>query len=137
MRTHEARSDGFELVRVLLLLQGAILVANTLEAAVFAMAFSAAVTPTVLMTGAAAIAILVSRIRLDPAEGRARRTIAIVEGALLAGLALDAALALFITHRPLPIVTILTRFALPVAVLVLMRRHAGIGRVAPAIGEAA
>ena len=116
------RAELLEVVRVLLLVQAAILLANTVEAFVFGLAFSGGVTPTVLMTAASALAVLVSRARLSTETGRGRRALAIVEGVIIASLAIDTALALFLTHQPVPLVSALTRFALPVAVLALLAR---------------
>ena len=116
------RAELVEVVRVLLLVQAAILLANTVEAFVFGLAFSGGVTPTVLMTAASALAVLVSRARLSTETGRGRRALAIVEGVIIASLAIDTALALFLTHQPVPLVSALTRFALPVAVLALLAR---------------
>ena len=120
MRAQASRSDLLDVVRVLLLLQGAILIANTLEAGLFAIAFSGGLTPTVLMTAAAAIAVLFARARLD--GGGARRTLYIVEGIVLVLLGIDTALSLAITHQAVPAVAVLTRFVLPVSVIALHGR---------------
>ena len=114
-------TDLLEVVRVLLLLQGGILVANTLEAGLFAVAFSGGLTPTALATGAAALAIFVGRARLD-AHGRGRRPIYIVEAALMLTLAIDMALAMLLTHGSVPIVAIVTRFLMPFGVITLLGR---------------
>jgi hypothetical protein len=45
-----------------------------------------------------------------------------VEGAVLFAAAADLVLALLLAHRPLELVPMLTRVALPIAVIVLMRR---------------
>jgi hypothetical protein len=111
-----------DVVRVLLLLQGAILVANTIEAGLFAVAFSAGVVPSVLATAVAAIAIFIGRARLGRGGRRSRRAIYIVEGVIIAMLALDLALALVLTHQTVPAMAVLTRFALPVAVIALLGR---------------
>ena len=121
MRAQASRSALLDVVRVLLLLQGAILIANTLEAGLFAIAFSGGLTPTVLMTAAAAIAVLLSRARLDRG-GRARRTVYVVEGIVLAMLGIDTALSLIVTHAAVPPVAILTRFVLPLSILALLGR---------------
>lgn len=126
MRAQASRSDLLDVVRVLLLLQGAILIANTLEAALFAVAFSGGLTPTVVFTFAAAVAVLVARARMD-ASARARRALYIVEAIVLVMLAIDTALSLIITHQSVPPVTVLTRFVLPAAVIALVGR---IGRSA-------
>jgi len=121
MRAQAWRSDLLEVVRVLLLLQGAILIATTLEAGLFAIAFSGGLTPTVLMTAAAAIAVFVARARLC-SERPARRTLYVVEAIVLVLLAVDTALSLIITHQAVPPVAVLTRFVLPVSVIALVGR---------------
>jgi hypothetical protein len=120
MRTPAARADLLDVVRVLLLLQGAILVANTIEAGLFAVAFSAGVVPSVLATGIAAVAIFIGRARLGHGGRRSRRAIYIVEGVIIAMLALDLTLALVLTHQTVPAMAVLTRFVLPVAVIALL-----------------
>ena len=123
MRAQASRSDLLDVVRVLLLLQGAILIANTLEAGLFAIAFSGGLTPTVAFTASAAVAVLVARTRLDGSP-RARKTLYIVEGIVLVMLAVDTALSLVITHQTVPMVAVLTRFVLPAAVIALVGRIA-------------
>ena len=132
MRAQASRSDLQDVIRVLLLLQGAILIANTLEAGLFAIAFSGGLTPTVLMTAAAATLVLIARARLD-GGGRARRTIYIVEGIVLVLLGIDTALSLAITHQAVPAVAVLTRFVLPVSVVALCGRLTRVPRVAGTI----
>jgi hypothetical protein len=120
MRAPASAAELLEVVRALLLLQGAILIANTLEATLFAVAFSGEVTPTVVATATAAITVFVARARLD-AAGRGRRAILIIEWLLIATLAIDTALALFLTHQGVAMVAMLTRFVVPVSVIVLLR----------------
>lgn len=105
-----------DLARVLLLLQGAILITNTVEAALFATAFSGGLTPIVLFTAVAAIAILVARGRLDRSR-RARRVVMAIEVVTIASLAIDALLAITLAHASVPMVAVLTRFALPLGVI--------------------
>jgi hypothetical protein len=125
MRTTRQPADDFlDLARVLLLLQGSILVATTIEAVIWGMAFAGAAATPVLLSGGAAVAILVARARL-PADRRwARRLVYGVEGFTLAFLALDLALAIALTGTPPPAVALLTRFVLPVAVIFLLRQSA-------------
>jgi hypothetical protein len=114
-------ADLVDVARVLLLLQGAILVANTIEAGLFAMAFSAGVVPSVLATAVAATLVFIGRARLDTGR-RSRRAIYVVEGVIIAMLALDLTLSLVLTHQTMPPMALLTRFALPVAVIALLGR---------------
>ena len=126
-----------DLVRVLLLLQGAILVANTIEAALFAVAFSAGVVPSVLATAVAAVAIFIGRARLGLGGRRSRRAIYIVEGVIVAMFALDLTLALVLTHQTVPAMAVLTRFALPVAIITLLGQIARADQRDAALAEAA
>ncbi len=109
-----------DVVRVLLLLQGAVLLATTLEALLFGIAFTGMPGAPFLLSGASALAVLVGRARLRP--DRNARVVYAVEGVVLVTFAIDTALALFIAHAAPPVVAILTRFALPVAVIALLRR---------------
>ncbi len=113
-------ADLVDVTRVLLLLQGAILVANTIEAGLFAVAFSAGVVPSVLATAVAAMAVFIGRARLAHGGRRSLRVTYIVEGVIIAMLALDVTLALVLTHQTVPAMAVLTRFALPVAVIALL-----------------
>ena len=127
VRQQARGADLVDIVRALLLLQGAILVANTLEAVVFAFAFSGGVTPTVLVTAAAAVTVLVVRARLN-ARAAAPRALYVVEGLLIASFVIDTVLALVLTQAAVPPVAVLTRFLLPVSVVVLLRRIARASR---------
>jgi hypothetical protein len=126
-----------DVVRVLLLLQGAILVANTIEAGLFAVAFSAGVVPSVLATAFAAVAIFIGRARLGHGGRRSRRAIYVVEGVIIAMLALDVILALVLTHQTVPAMAVLTRFVLPVAVIALLGQAARADERHVAMSEAA
>jgi hypothetical protein len=135
MRTGAAAE--LDVVRVLLLLQGAILVANTIEAGLFAVAFSAGVAPSVLATAVAAVAIFIGRARLGGGGRRSLRAVYIVEGVIIVMLALDLVLALVLTHQTVPPMAVLTRFALPVAVIAILGRIERAGQRSAALPEAA
>lgn len=113
--------DLLEVARVLLLLQGSILVATTIEALVWRATFGAA-GGAVLLSGTAAAAILVARINLQAERRWPRWLIYFIEGATLALFAVDMALALALTHALPPIVALLTQFVLPISVITLLRR---------------
>jgi hypothetical protein len=116
----EATRPQLDVVRVLLLLQGAVLLATALEALLFGIAFMGAPGLPFLLSGGAAAAVLLGRARLGP--DRDARLLLAVEGLILVTFGIDTALAFFITHGAPPAVAILTRFALPIAVLALLRR---------------
>jgi len=111
-----------EVVRVLLLLQGALLVASTIEALLWGLVFPGANGSSVVLSGAAAVAILVARARLRADRLGARRIVYIVEGVTLATLAIDSALAFALVAAYPPAVALLTRFVLPLCVFALLRR---------------
>jgi hypothetical protein len=120
--TRRPADDVLEVARVLLLVQGAILVATTIEAAVWGIAFAGASGAPVLLSGGAAVMILIARARLRVGRGWSRRFVYAVEGFTIAFLALDLALAIALTGTPPPAVALLTRFALPVSVIYLLRQ---------------
>lgn len=124
MDTTRRPDDFLDVAKVLLLLQGWVLVATTIEAMVWGMAFAGAAGVPLLLSGGAAVVILVARARLRPDRRRTRRLVYGVEAFTLAFFALDLALALALTGTPPPAVAILTRFALPLSVIYLLRQSA-------------
>jgi hypothetical protein len=131
-------ADGFlDLARVLLLLQGSILVATTLEAVVWGMAFAGAASVPLLLSGGAAMVTLVARARLSADRRWTRRLVYCIEGSTLAFLALDLALAIGLTGTPPPAVALLTRFVLPVSVIFLLRQSARVTAAAISHGTPA
>jgi len=113
-----------EVIRVLLLVQGAILVATTIEALFWSLVFPGASGASVVLSGAAALAVLVARVRVRAGRRGTRRAIYIVEGVVLATFVIDTALSLVLTQAFPPAVAVLTRFVLPLSVIALMRRIA-------------
>jgi hypothetical protein len=122
--TRRTADDFLDLARVLLLLQGSILIATTIEAVVWGMAFAGAAGVPLLLSGGAAAVILAARARLRADRRWSRRVVYGVEGFTLAFLALDLALAIAVTGTPPPAVALLTRFALPLSVIYLVRQTA-------------
>lgn len=116
--------DLLDLARVLLLVQGWVLVATTIESLVWGIAFAGAAGVPVLLSGAAAALVLVGRARLHAGRPWSRRLVYAAQGSLLAFLAIDLALAVALTGTPPPAVALLTRFVLPVSVIFLLRRSA-------------
>jgi len=136
-RAMRGRADELlEVLRVVLLLQGAILVANTIEAALFAVAFNGGQTLSVLLTAVAAITVLVARSRLG-ASRAGRRPLFVLESFLLVSLGIDTALALFFTHQAVPVVSVLTRFVIPVSVIALLGRISAVSRASAPLEIAA
>lgn len=119
------RPDEFlDVAKVLLLVQGWILVATTIESMVWGMAFAGASGLPLLLSGGAALAILIARARLRADRLRIQRLVYGVETLTLAFFALDLALAIALTGTPPPAVAILTRFVLPLSVIFLLRQSA-------------
>jgi len=116
--------DFLDLARVLLLLQGSILVATTIESLIWGVAFAGAAAAPLLLSGGAAVVILIARARLRADRRWTRRLVYGVQGFTLAFLALDLALAIALTGTPPPAVALLTRFVLPVCVIYLVRQSA-------------
>jgi hypothetical protein len=114
--------DLLQVARALLLLQGAILVATTIEALIWGAIFGA--SASVALSGLSALAILVARARLRPDRRRSRRIVHLVEGVTIVFFVIDSALAIALTHALPPVVTILTQLVLPVSVITLLRRSA-------------
>ena len=118
------RTDTVDVVRVLVLLQGAALVLSTVEVALWGLltAAIALLAPTIALTAAAAAFQLRLAASLGRRRRRARRLVLAVEAVLLVLALVDLGLSLAITHRPLALVPLLMRVALPIAVIVLLRR---------------
>ena len=125
MSTRRRPADELlDVARVLLLLQGAMLVATTIESLFWSLVFPGATGTPVLMSGAAAVVVLVGAARVRPGRSWTRRIVFGVEMVILVNLAIDLALAVIVTGAVPPIVAILTRFVLPVAVIGLLRSSA-------------
>ena len=76
----------------------------------------------VLMSGVAAVAILVARTRLRADRRWPRRLVYVVEGVTLATIAIDTALAIALTSELPPLVALLTQLVLPISVITVLRR---------------
>ena len=123
MDVQRSSADGLlDVVRVRLLVQGAILVVTTIEALIFGAAFAGAAGPSLYLSAASAATLLFARVRLRADRRWIRRLVYVVEGVILITLALDAALAILITGAVPPLVALLTGFVLPLAVIGLLRR---------------
>lgn len=120
--TKRPADELLEVLRVLLLVQGAVLVATTIEAMIWSLAFPGAAVTSVLLSGAAALSVLLARTRLRPGRSRSRRVLYIVEVITLVSFAIDLALGVIVTGAVPPLVAILTRFVLPLSVIALLRR---------------
>ena len=122
--TRHAADDFLDLARVLLLLQGSILLVTTIESLIWGMAFAGAAFAPLLLSGGAAVVLLVARARLRADRRWTRRLVYAIEGSILGFLALDHVLAIALTGTPPPALALLTRFVLPVSVIYLVRQSA-------------
>jgi hypothetical protein len=134
--TRRSTDDLLDVARALLLLQGAILVATTIEALVWAGLFSGASGSPALMSGASAIVVLVGRSRLRADRRWARRLVYLVEGLILLTAAVDVAIGLALAHALPPMVALLTQVVLPISVIALLRRSARLPRATTNRGTA-
>ncbi|HEX6061192.1 MAG TPA: hypothetical protein VF001_03915 [Candidatus Limnocylindria bacterium] len=110
-----------DVARALLLLQGAILLATTIESVIWGFIFPGAGGQLVLSGGSAAV-LLVARVRLHPDRTRSRRLVYLIEGLILGFAAVDIVLALALIRALPPLVALSTQFALPLSVITLLRR---------------
>ena len=114
--------DLLDVVRVLLLAQGAILVATTIEATVWGVAFSGAPGVPMLMSGAAAAIVLIARLRISADRPTSRRLVYAVECVVLVTFVFETALAIALAGALPPVAAVLTQLALPLSVVALLRR---------------
>jgi len=136
METARRPSDDLlEVARALLLLQGAILVATTIESLFWGLAF-ALTGGALVMSAASAVVILVARIRLRPDRTWSRRLVYAVEGLILLTAVIDTAISLALAHALLPMVALLTQIVLPISVIALLRRSRGSSLAATSSGRA-
>jgi hypothetical protein len=114
--------DLLDIARALLLLQGAILVATTIEALVWGAFFPGG--GAALLSGVSAVVILVARVRLRADRRWSRRLVYVVEGSTVAFFAVDIVLAAVLAQALPPVVALLTQLVLPISVAALLRRSA-------------
>ena len=128
METHTRREPKplnlVEVVRVLVLVQGAILVASTLESALFMGFVGPIALPGVIVTGLFAGVTLATAAGLGRRARWARRLTIVAEVGVFLGGLVDLTMALLMTHALLGLVPLLTRLVAPAAVIVLLRRRA-------------
>ena len=126
--------DLLDVVRALLLMQGAILIATTIEAVIWGVVFSGAPGVPALCSGAAAALVLAARLRLRPDRRLIRRLVYVVEVLILVTFAIDSALAIALAHALPPLAAMFTDGLLPLAVLLLLGRSAGVKTPSPVGG---
>ena len=124
-RTKPMKGDptAIDIIRILLLLQGAIAVVSTLEVSVMTAVSGPLLFPLVAVNAfAAALSLwLAAAIRRHSRLGR--RLVMIIEVLVILIATIDLLLSIFIAQAPLELVPVLTRFFLPVAVIRLLRRR--------------
>lgn len=133
--TRRPTDDLLDVARALLLFQGAILVATTIESLIWGIVF-ASTGGALFMSASSALVILFARIRLRADRTWARRLVYAVEGLILLTAAIDTAISLGLAHALLPMVTLLTQIALPITVIALLRRSSRSSRETTSRGSA-
>jgi len=130
--TRRPTDELLDVARVLLLVQGAILVATTIEALIWSLVFPGAAGTPFLTSGVAAVLVLVASARVRAGRSWTRRIVYVVEMVILVNLLIDLALAVVITGHVPPVVVLLTRFVLPLSVIGLLRQstRAAVARAA-------
>ena len=126
MKDRGPADDLLDVVRVLLLLQGAILLATTIEAVIWGVIFTGVAGAPALMSAAAAAGVLIARVRVRPDRRRIRRLVYLVEGVILATFTIDAGLAIAVAHALPPVAAIFTDGVLPFSLVWLLRRSTGL-----------
>lgn len=120
---HEGMTNGLlDAVRVLVLIQGGILLTSTIESALASAVFG--LSPTVWLSALSAILALTAAAGLVRKARWARKVTLLGEGYLLVTLLIDTAISLLMTQTPLGLVPLLTRGVVPVVVWKLLRRPA-------------
>jgi hypothetical protein len=118
----DARTDAWAVAHILVLVQGAILVAGTLEAIVFLAFVGPASVVSLGLTAAAAILTLATAGALARGSPRARRWTLVAETGVVVIGVIDLVLALLMTGEPLGPVALLGGIVVPVSVIAILRR---------------
>jgi len=110
-----------EVVRILLLVQGAIAAVTTVEALVASAISGFATLFLVALNGIGAAATLLVSGRVARRRRKARRLAVAFQAGWLILAVVDLALTLFLTGQPFELVPILTRIALPLTIYRMLR----------------
>lgn len=113
-----------ELVRVLLVLQGALALLSTLSTALTGMVTGTLplLLVAVAINGFVAGLVLLLAGRIGRGSQRARRVVVVGEAFVLLSALIDLLLAIATAGKSLDLVSMVTRLAVPLAVIVLLRR---------------
>lgn len=122
-RPRKVRGDGssIEIIRMLVLIQGAIALTSTLEVAAASALSGFATLPLVAVNLAAAMLALWLAAALARHSRFARRTTILVQLSILLIAGIDLLLSLFLADQPLELVPTLTRIVLPITVIRMLR----------------
>ena len=123
-RTTGQTGDLVEVARVFVLMQGAVLVATTIEAAIFGVAFGPAAGSAFVLTACAAVLTLATARGLGRRRRWARKVTIVAEVAILAGALLELGLSLLVLGAAIGLVPILTRVVVPIVVIAALRSRA-------------
>ena len=121
--TRSLRPDLMEVAHILVLVQGAILVASTVEAVFFLAFAGAAAGVSLALTAGAAVLTLATAAGLARGSRRARRWTLLAESGVLAFGLLDLVLALLMTGEAPPPVPLLAGLVVPAGVIAILRRR--------------
>ena len=118
--------------RLLVLFQGALLLASTIEATVVMSAMGPGTLPNVVLSGAAGLATLLAAAGLSRGSRWARRWTIVAELGVLALVVVDVVVGLVLGGPDLTPMTLVMRVAVPIAVVAILRRADVRVRFAPA-----
>ena len=122
MMTHQHDDSLLDVIGLLVLLQGGIAVVSTLEAGILgAVVGGGALVLTVINLVGAGVALIASW-GIRRRSRVARKTVIWIQIGVLVVAGLELLLAIFLAKRGLELVPVLTRVALPIAVIRLLRR---------------
>lgn len=110
------------IARLLVLLQGAVLVAATIETLVVMSAMDPGALPTLVLTAAAAVLTFLAAWGIGRGSRWARRWTIVAEAGVLLLVAADLAIAAFLGGLELVPMTVVLRIGVPIAVITLLRR---------------
>ncbi|MEE8498661.1 MAG: hypothetical protein V3S62_09005 [Acidimicrobiia bacterium] len=118
---NERTTTLVDVVRILVLIQAAIATVTLIEVGVWA-AFGSPLGPIVLLNLAFATGLLYLTSGIRKRSRRARKTLLWIEVTVIVFAVIDLIISLLLAQRPLELVPLMTRFALPFAVFRMLRK---------------
>lgn len=114
--------SALEIVRILLLMQGAIFAMSSIESLFAVLMQGPMAAPIVILTVGTALTVLGLAWGVGRSSPGARKAVLWLEVSLLVWAAVDLTLAVVLAQRGLELVPTLTRIVLPIAVFRMLRR---------------